>query len=83
MLLLVMHAEFENGSEPRIETRPGFQERRDRGIDMGTKRPHLGERWPRQQGAVRSRELLADGVVIGVEQSAELRMERQIAALSK
>ncbi len=78
MLLFVVQSE-QNDIELLIGQASGLIEQRAyRLIDMSTILTNLFERWPREQPTVGSRKLLANIVVIGVEEKFETRMKNRV-----
>jgi len=79
VLLLVVQAEFDQAQ--RVRAVGVFDEVGDARVHLLAPLPHGGEVGPREQAALRSREGLADALVVAVEEHAERGVERLEALL--
>ena len=81
VLLLVVQAQFGLGGECAARgVRRVLQQAQQRGVDMFAVTPHLVERWPRQQSALRSRMPWAERFVIRIEEVGVVRVEWRVAS---
>src|ERR1700682_4975880 len=79
VLLLVVHSELDQRVR-LARQRAALEELLHRAIDMLAIGKHAIERGTRQETALGSRMLVADAVVIRIEQHAKSRIERAVAA---
>ena len=81
MLLFMLQAERHDRAQLRVAGM-GAQQRLNALVNVAPVLQYLAQRGARQQAATRSRVLVADRVVVGVEQHPKGRMKRQEAAFA-
>ena len=77
MLLLMMKTKLDQRRD--IESDLTREQFAHRVVDMRSISAHRGEVWARKQSSFRTRMAVADSVIIGIEQHAEMRIERGVS----
>jgi hypothetical protein len=78
VLLLVVQAQLDH-VQRRHRQRRAREQLRHASIDVGAVAPYLVQPGAREHAALRARELFAQGVVIGIEEVAEIGMKGLVA----